>query len=422
MLKRLAAATAFTLGAFQAVAAMTAAPALAVTPPSVTTPTCAITSNTLYVLENAADIAVSTDGTSLFVSDGAGPCTDPSTFDFADIDAAEFQDDGGSITFDLEETDAPDRIADYANIDYTVAADNTVTLQGAGLHDSRADLDVIVDDTSFDAGTLVADLYTTRFSFFGGDGDDSFDATRVYDFPTVADGGDGNDVLRGGHDDDLLTGGYGDDHLYGNDGNDDVAGDSGNDEVRGGDGDDDLEYADGEGTDLLYPGDGDDDVWNDHSDTVSYEDSSHAIDLDLRESIEVRSAAGDDDLATTPARVIGSVYGDEMHGDLDGNRLEGGGGDDTILGGGGNDILTGDTGSDIVRGEAGTDYVYGGTGSDFLYGGPSGDMIVGEDGNDTMYGRAGNDTLRGGTGIDRAYGGDGRDACTAETRTTCELG
>lgn len=422
MVKRLAATAAVTLGLFQAIAVVSAPSAAAASPPTVTSTDCSVTSSTLYVLENAADIAVSTDGTSLFVSDGAGPCSDPSTFAFSSIDAAVFEADGGSISFDLEDTDDPDRVADYADLDYTVAADNTVTLQGAGLHDSRADLDVTVDDGSFDAGTLVADLYATRFVFDAGDGDDTLDASSVYDFPIVADGGDGNDMLEGGRDDDTLTGGYGNDHVHGGDGDDDVAGDAGNDEVRGGDGNDDLEYADGSGTDLLFPGDGDDDVWNDHADTVSYADSTHGIDADLREGLEIRSAGGDDDLEVAPAALIGSPYGDTMHGDAEWNRMEGAGGDDEILGGAGNDTLIGGTGSDVVRGEAGNDVVYGDEGADFLYGGPGGDLLIGGDGNDAMFGRAGSDTLRGGAGTDRASGGDGRDTCVAETRLMCELG
>lgn len=422
MLKRLAAATALALGMFQGVAVMTALPALAVGAPSVSTPDCSITSRTLNVLENAADIAVTSDGTGLAVSDGSGPCSDPSTFDFDDFDDAVFEADGGSITFDLEDTDDADRLADYDGIDYTVAADTFVALQAGGIHDAREDVTVEVDDDTFDAGSLAADLYTTRFVFDGGDGSDVFDASRVYDFPVIADGGDGDDTLRGGREDDLLTGGYDDDHVYGNDGNDDVAGDEGNDEVRGGDGDDDLEYADGSGNDLLMPGDGDDDVWNDHGDTVSYADASRGIEVDLREGLEVRSSAGDDDLDGAPSVLIGSPYADDMHGDADGNRLDGGAGDDRILGGAGNDTLIGDTGDDILRGESGTDYVFGESGADFLFGGPANDTLSGGDGNDTMYGRRGNDTLRGGEGTDRADGGDGRDACTAETRTGCELG
>lgn len=423
MLKRLAAATAVTLGTFQAIALVGAPPALAVGAPSVSSPECGITSGTLYVLENAADIAVSTDGTDLIVADGTGPCSDPSeSFAFADLDAAVFEADGGSITFDLEDVDSADRVADYDRIDYSVAADTFVALQAGGIHDSRADVTVQVDDNSFDTGNLVADLYTTRFVFDGGDGDDTLDATRVYDFPVISDGGDGNDTLRGGDDDDLLTGGYGDDHVAGNDGNDDVAGDEGSDEVRGGDGNDDLEYADGSGSDTLYPGDGDDDVWSDHSDTVSYADSSRSIDVDFREGLEVRSSAGDDDLDEMPHTLIGSPYADDIHGDADANRLDGGSGDDTILGGGGNDVLVGDAGDDLLRGESGVDYVFGESGADTLYGGPANDALQGGDGNDTMFGRAGNDTLRGGAGTDRANGGDGRDACTAETRTACELG
>jgi Ca2+-binding RTX toxin-like protein len=423
MLKRLAATAAFALGMFQAVSAMTALPALAASAPSVSSPTCAITSGTLEVLENAADIAVSTDGTSLFVADGTGPCDDPyETFAFADMDAATFEADGGSITFDLEDTVHADRLADYANLDYTVAADEFVALQAGGIHDPREDLTITIDDRSFDAGTLSADLYATRFVADGGDGNDTIDASRVYDFPVIASGGDGDDTLRGGHENDQLTGGYGDDALYGNAGNDDVAGDAGNDTVYGGDGNDDLEYADTAGSDTIFPGDGDDDVWNDHGDTISYADSSHAIDVDLRDSLEVRSSAGDDDLGESPTKLVGSPFADTIHGDSYGNRLDGGSGDDTILGGGGNDTITGGTGDDILRGESGTDYVFGESGSDDVYGGPGPDALSGGDGNDVMYGRAGNDTLRGGEGIDVAYGGDGRDACTAETRTACELG
>jgi Ca2+-binding RTX toxin-like protein len=70
-------------------------------------------------------------------------------------------------------------------------------------------------------------------SFSGGDGDDEFHNTTP-DIPSVAYGGDGDDILTGGGCDDRLYGQGGADVLRGNGGPDSLYGGAGVDDLHGG--------------------------------------------------------------------------------------------------------------------------------------------------------------------------------------------
>ena len=99
---------------------------------------------------------------------------------------------------------------------------------------------------------------------YGGDGDDTFDASgsseNVYEYGYGGDdtltGGDGNDYLNGGDGNDQLSGGDGADRLIGGEGNDVLNGGAGNDALYGGDGSDHLEFMANMGNDKADGGAG----------------------------------------------------------------------------------------------------------------------------------------------------------------------
>ena len=218
------------------------------------------------------------------------------------------------------------------------------------------------------------------------------------------------DTLTGDNNDNTLKGGGGNDTLNGDDGNDTLDGGPGSDTLDGGDGDTDTAtYADataavtidlsgstGRGTAgdargdtfkniELYVGSAHDDTFiaggnpdnfngGRGSDTVSYERSRKAVQVDLTDANE-QDATGDfddddnyakGDTLTDIENIIGSnvssgntsdMY-DELTGDgndnvIDGrsgnDTLGGGAGDDTLIGGRGNDRLTGGNDADTFK-------------------------------------------------------------------------
>lgn len=116
--------------------------------------------------------------------------------------------------------------------------------------------------------------------------------------------------------------------------------------------------------------------------------------------------------------LLGTDFGDKIHGNagndgLEGfagdDRLSGLGGDDTLLGGAGNDKLYGGKGNDVLRGGADNDRLHGQNGHDVLEGGEGDDLLRGNKGNDQLSGDEGKDKLFGGQGNDTLHGGDGND-------------
>jgi hypothetical protein len=196
---------------------------------------------------------------------------------------------------------------------------------------------------------------TIRFE--GRDGDDSF--RNNTNFPSIAYGNQGNDVLGGGTANDDLRGGPGNDRLDGNAGDDQLHGDYGNDSLDGGDGDDD-----------------------------------------------VRGWFGDDDLRGGAGNDYVSGYeGDDL--------VFGGLGHDVLKGHEGHDKLYGQDGNDQLFGWEGDDYLMGGSGDDYLSGWSGSDVLLGGDGNDELNGHAGRDLLIGGAGADILDGGSSEDIIVA---------
>jgi hypothetical protein len=168
----------------------------------------------------------------------------------------------------------------------------------------------------------------TKITFVGQQGNDYFE--NKTNIPSMAWGGDGNDILHGGQANDELAGGNGDlasgdgnDYLRGHGGNDKLWGEAGNDQVHG-----------DAGNDYLWGG------------------------------------AGDDELSGDAGR-------DTMWGGDHNDYLRGGAGNDELYGGAGNDNLYGGTGSDALDGEAGNDGLFGGRDDrDTLTGGTGQDRFL----------------------------------------------
>jgi Ca2+-binding RTX toxin-like protein len=167
----------------------------------------------------------------------------------------------------------------------------------------------------------------------GGTGDDRLFGREGND---LAEGGAGNDKIYGGDGNDTGRGGAGDDLVRGDGGDDKLFGDAGKDTVRGGLGNDLLNG--GLGADILDGGAG--------IDTVSYADSTGAVQAYLWSNTSGLAAAGDVYVAVE--NVIGSAFSDFLQCGLDGKAF-GGDGNDALFGAYGQEILRGDLGADLLR-------------------------------------------------------------------------
>jgi Ca2+-binding RTX toxin-like protein len=137
--------------------------------------------------------------------------------------------------------------------------------------------------------------------------------------------GEGEDVIRAGRGWDALHGGSEDDRLFGGPGGDIIQANLGDDFMAGGTGPDELGGYFGE-------------------DTVSWEDSKNAIDLDR---LERGNATGEGtDTFTEVEAWIGSEFGDRLIGDITPETFDGLGGDDHIEGGINQDDIDGGDGFD----------------------------------------------------------------------------
>lgn len=182
---------------------------------------------------------------------------------------------------------------------------------------------------------------------------------------TLVGGAPGDSItLTFGGEHDILTSiegirtGSGNDTIYGTAGINTLDGGSGSDKIYGNAGDDFIINTDAT-ADTFYGGDG--------NDTLSFDDRSQTIIVDLGRNAE--------------------IYG----GTLSGGSISGG----TVR-----DVL------DSIEN------VIGGTGNDTIVGSAETNILDGGEGDDRLYGGDGDDTLRGGAGDDTLYGGAGSDTAT----------
>ncbi|MCC2097355.1 MAG: calcium-binding protein [Hyphomicrobiales bacterium] len=134
------------------------------------------------------------------------------------------------------------------------------------------------------------------------------------------------------------------DVLFGTDDMEQIAGHGGSDFI----------YGSG-GADLII---GDDEGAANFIDTVSYEYSPEAVQINLNTASQHGGDAEGDVLVSIEA-IVGSRFNDSITGDKGDNVLTGGAGLDVINGGGGNDTLFGgfDRANDILDGGSGSDWV-----------------------------------------------------------------
>ena len=169
---------------------------------------------------------------------------------------------------------------------------------------------------------------------------------------TIAQGSQGNDVIRGS--DTAIN------QLFGNGGNDTLAADNAGDELYGGAGDDTLR--DILGSVLMDGGDG--------NDTADYSQSNHPggvyASLEKGEGYGT-NVRGEWDSIFDCENLIGTPNDDYLYGDDNANRIDGGAGPDHIYGRAGIDTLIGGAGNDYIDATDGVvDVVDGGDGSDYV--------------------------------------------------------
>ncbi len=184
------------------------------------------------------------------------------------------------------------------------------------------------------------------------------------------------------------------DVIIGNDQHNSIQGGNGNDTVLAADGDDAIVMSDGDS--VIDGGEG--------SDTISYENLSEGVDVDLGAGntyfasnvIDGVPQGQPKDIFANIENVTGSSHDDTILGNNENNTLKGGGGDDSLVGDGGDDTLIGgeDEGDDKLDGGLNDDSLVGGGGDDALNGGAGGDTLIGGEGSDVLDGGAGYDVYR----------------------------
>jgi Ca2+-binding RTX toxin-like protein len=158
-----------------------------------------------------------------------------------------------------------------------------------------------------------------------------------------------DDAIIGGSGADSLFGAAGDDQIQGLDGADTLSGGSGSDYIQGGGGDDSIDGGAG-------------------SDTLSYLNATAGVTVNLAvSSVQNLGAGQGSDSQSGFENIDGSLFGDVLTGDDQGNLVRGWSGDDSLSGAGGADTLDGRDGDDQLLGGAGSDSIFGGGGKDTIY-------------------------------------------------------
>jgi Ca2+-binding RTX toxin-like protein len=234
-----------------------------------------------------------------------------------------------------------------------------------------------------------------------------------------------NDELVGTGQNDVLTGTSAAEGIYGQSGNDTLYGLEGNDMLGG-----------GEGNDLILGGPGDDRLDGGFGiDTLSYDDATGGVTVNLALPTAQNSGGGGTDTLSGFENLTGSGFDDMLIGEGGDNVIRGGAGDDSLDGRGGNDIVIGGAGSDELIGGDGIDTVSyedatsgvtvslavttlqitGGSGNDLLggfenlVGSAFDDDLTGDAGNNDINAGEGDDILEGGLGNNLLNGGNGFD-------------
>jgi Ca2+-binding RTX toxin-like protein len=220
---------------------------------------------------------------------------------------------------------------------------------------------------------------------------------KIKNFENIL-GGDGNDKLTGNALNNRLFGILGNDTLNGAAGNDIISAGAGTDTVDGGAGDDLIEGG----------ADADKITGNTGIDTVSYENATGAVTVNLLTNINKGNEAEGDKIFTVE-NVVSSAFDDTITGNALDNILEGGAGADTIAGSG-KDIASyqsSQTGVqiDLSIGSAAQTSTGDGNGDRLngilnLLGSYNADKLTGDTNDNTIEGSGDADELDGGAGLD----------------------
>ena len=237
-----------------------------------------------------------------------------------------------------------------------------------------------------------------RISFSGLGGGDNF--TNQTSIPSVAHGGDG---------DDILIGGSGNDTLYGENGRDELQGREGNDTMMGGAHNDTYLYdawtatLPNLGTDYIIEGAVGGTDFTDFSGLVNVTNFSSGVTVNLG--------------TLTTQTVIPNLLSIRF-GFAGIEKIEGTNFDDTLTGNSLPNLIIGRTGNDTINGGTGNDTLQGDNGNDSLLGSDGNDLILGGIGNDSLSGGLGNDTLRTSSGLDLVSDGAGNDVIDFSGRSS----
>lgn len=264
----------------------------------------------------------------------------------------------------------PVTVIDYGVTFTGTDGDNTITV---------TDTTLTADQTTVNLGDSAA-----APAIFGGDGDDTIDASARTQ-PVILDGGSGSDTITGGTQNDTIFGGDGDDTLTGGAGSDTFRFDPlwGLDTVDA-DSTNDFDSMDFSAVQTrLFVTLGSVSVGDEFGNSASSSDNEIEM---------VITGAGDDSvncLATTQKLVVQMGAGDDFVDCSASSQImlfDGGAGDDSITGGSANDGISGGAGSDLLDGGGGDDAVVGGSGDDTLADAVGANTLSGGLGCDTING------------------------------------
>jgi Ca2+-binding RTX toxin-like protein len=222
----------------------------------------------------------------------------------------------------------------------------------------------------------------------------------------IIDGTESPDTINGDGNAEIINGLGGNDQINGGGGHDRIFGGAGNDTIFGG-GADQVWVEGGAGDDFISA-----------FGTVSYENASGAVQVNLKTG--TATGADGHDTISDATNVVGSAFNDTLTGSdsVDSvETLEGRAGNDTLDGGEGPNQLDGGDGVDTVtyaNATSGMTVFFGASG--FAFGSDSRtdtlisiENVIGSAFNDMLGGDGGNNDINGGAGADDMTGGDGND-------------